>query len=419
MGIIIRKNRNIQENVKVRQDVKNIDLIHGTVPEQEGADVGVEEFSGYHRNTVQSYMNGVSGSPYSRQMDAKTGALKACGINFYDRLVQRHEMLIQSTGEPVHLLRRKWTGELCPCFDKQRLRANARCSNCFGVGYVGGYVGFINPKEPDGRIWLRVYPNMEDMPSHEQGISQDNQITAWALPTPILRDRDVIIRYDPNTGEESWRYVVLNIQRNMGLFNTHTAQVVTISRVDKTHPMNHVRVVDLLNNQVGDLVGKGDELQDLIESESGDGYNDGGFSLGYFSGYDAGYHDAFYQKPFRSIPDDNQDGWIDHPFDNNRRPGDTTEFWLAGYRCGYGDGFDDGDKQRMTTNPPQRLEDFERRRVDIASNTLGHPDPRVSPPPQVGPGDHSNGTSGVNPLAVPGNPYPEPGTQMPPPGTCP
>jgi len=413
MGIIIHKNRNIQENVKIRQDVKNIDLIHGTLPEQEAASVGTYEYSGYHRASIASYLAGHgTGSPYSRQMDQATGKLRSCGLNIYDRMVQQEEMLIQATGEPVWLLRRKWTGELCPCWDKQRMRASARCDVCFGVGYVGGYVPFINPKEPDGRIWIRVNPNVDDLKSQEQGLFQVNDINAWALPSPILRDRDVIVRFDPTTGKESWRYVIQNVTRNMGLFNAYTAQTIVMVKLDKTHPINYTRTVDLVNNLVGDLEGKGDEYQDMIEAEFGDGFQDGGFSLGYFSGYDMGYHDAFYQKPYRSIPDDNQDGWVDPPFGNERRPGDETEFWLVGYREGYKDGWEDGDKQRLTTYPTQRY-DFEERRVDIPTDTLGHPNPRVSPPPQVMPDDRSEGTSGVNPNATPSNPYPGPGCPSP------
>jgi len=384
LGIIIHKNKNIQENVRVRQDVKNIDLVKGTIPEQQAASVGVYEFSGYHRNTIPSYLSGQGGgSSYSRQYDLTTGQLRSCGLNLYDRMVQQEDVLLQSTGEPVWLLRRKWTGELCPCWDKNRQRAESRCPICFGAGYVGGYVLFVNAREPDGRIFIRVNPNVEDLKSQEQGLFQSNEIQGWTLPSPTLRDRDVIVRFDPHTGQESWRYIVTNVTRNSGLFNTFTAQVFTMVRVDKTYPINFIRVVDLLNNQVGDLQGKGDELQDLIETEHGDGFQDGGFSLGYFSGYDMGYHDAFYQKPYRSIPDDNQDGFIDDQFWQAKKTGDPElEFWLVGYREGYKDGFDDGDAQRLKTNPPNRLPTFEERRVDIPNNLLGHPNPRVVPPVQ-------------------------------------
>ena len=76
-----------------------------------------------------------------------------------------------------------------------------------------------------------------------------------------------------------------------------TAQQFRMNRLEKTSPVNFLREVDLVNNLVGDLRGKGDEFQDLIEAEHGDGFQDGGFSLGYLSGYDAGYHDAHYICP--------------------------------------------------------------------------------------------------------------------------
>jgi hypothetical protein len=419
MGIIIHRNRNIQENVRIRQDVKNIDLLRGTVAEQQDANVGVYDFSGYHRSTIASYLAGRGGgSPYSRQYGLN-GELVTCGLNIYNRMIQQEEMLIQATGEPVQLLRRKWTGELCPCWDKNRQRADTRCPICFGAGFVGGYVPYINPKEPDGRIFIRISPNMEDLKSMEQGMFQANEIQAWTLPIPTLRDRDVIIRFDPHTGLESWRYIIKDVTRNSGLFNTFTAQLFTIIRVDKTYPINYIRVVDLVNNQVGDLLGKGDELQDLIEAEHGDGFQDGGFSLGYFSGYDMGYHDAYYQKPYRSIPDDNIDGFVDDQFWAPHESADAKmEFWLTGYRYGYLDGTDDGDAQRLKIHPPDRLPVFETRRPDIPDNLAGHPNERVIPPTQVDEATRSFGTSGVNPNALPGNPFPSPAKCAPDPRTA-
>ena len=415
MGIIIHKNKNLHENVRIRQDVKNIDLIKGTGPEQKDANVGSYEYSGYHRNSIASYLKGQGGgSSYSRQYDAN-GNLVACGLNFYDRMVQQEEMLITSTGEPVWLLRRKWTGELCPCWDKNRQRADGRCPICFGVGYVGGYVGFVNSREPEGRIFIRVYPNQEELKSMEQGLAQVNEIQAWALPVPTLRDRDVIVRFDPYTKQESWRYLITQVTRNSGLFNIFTAQTFNMTRLDKTHPINFIRVVDLLNNQVGDLQGKGDELQDKIEAEHGDGFQDGGFSLGYFSGFDFGYHDALYQKPYRSIPDDNQDGWVDEPFWQARLTSDKTkEFWLVGYRNGYKDGFDDGDAQRMTVNPPDRIPDYEIRAVDTPNNLAGHPNPRVMPPVQVQPNPDDYRRTDIDESVSQGaNTEGQPGTNVP------
>ena len=382
MGIVIRRNRNIQENLAIRQDVKNIDLEKGSITEQVKADYGSYEYSGWHKSTISSYLDGMHGSPYSRQYNSK-GELVACGINWYDRMVQQQEMLIQSTGEPVVLLRRKWTGELCPCYNKPRNRAEGRCPICFSTGYVGGYVRFINTKESNGRIWIRLSPNLEDLKSQEHGMWQENEPSGWTLPTPTLRDRDVIIRYDPATGDESWRYEIQSVTRNQGFFNVHTSQQFTMKRLDKTHPINAVRLVDLLNDQVGDLRGAGDEWQDKIEAEHGDGYQDGGFSLGYLSGYDQSFHAAFYGKDISGIPDDNLDGYADKPFGPadglSDNAGSGLEFWLDGFREGFIDGTEDGQKMRLEKMPPERLE-MEKRRVDLPSNTLEHPNPRADDP---------------------------------------
>lgn len=389
MGIVIRRNLNVQENRRVRQDVKNIDLVHGTAPEQECQDTGNYEFSGYHRATIESYLQGVSGSPYSRQIDPATGKVRSCGINFFERLVQRHELLLRSTGEPVILLRRKYTGERCPCYDKRRGQSRRRCGICFGTGFVGGYVRFVNQKEPDGRIFMRFPPAQEDLDIQEQGMFQKHAPGGcWTLPCPILRDRDIIVRFDPTTGKESWRYEINGVTRNMALFNTFTAQTFNVFRLDKSHPIYVAGSlddfnIDLSNDLVGDLRGDGDELQNQIEEEFGDAYNDGGFSLGYLSGYDRGYHDSFYQKDLIPIPDDNVDGYSDIPFGPNDGYCDERHsglvFWHYGFTEGYKDGIADGDKQRLDQNPTERL-DMEKRRVDIPSDSLGHPNPRPPNP---------------------------------------
>lgn len=377
MGIVIRRNKSIQENRRVRQNVRNVDLVHGTIPEQDAQNAGTYEFGGYHRTSIEQYLQGKGGgSPYSRQIDIATGKVRSCGLNFYERLYQRNELLLRATGEPVVLLRRKWTGEMCPCFDRRRGRADARCPACFGGGFVGGFVRFVNLKEPDGRIFIKINPTEEDLNLEEQGLFQSHVPSCWTLPSPTVRDRDILVRYDPHTGKESWRYEIQNVTRNMGLFNTFTNQTFSMFRLDKTSPIyiagevDHF-LVDLANDGVGDLRGKGDEYQDVIEEEFGDGYRDGGFSLGYHSGYDKGYHDAFFGKDLLNIPDDDMDGFGDIPFGQNDGYGDRGAhliYWQAGFNEGYIDGVEDG----MRACPAPERFDFETRGVDVPTETSAH-----------------------------------------------
>lgn len=215
MAIVIRKNNAQQEGVCIKPNTQPIEHRYGTECEQNRNNFPGYPYSGYHRHTPSEYLLGKGGSPYSRQVD-KDGKLLSCGIDWYDRLLQRHEMLLRVTGEPVLLYRRKWTGERCPCVQPKSNQARGRCQICYGSGFVGGFVRHINLREPDGRIYVRVPPTEEDLELQDSGLFQKFQCRSWTLPAPIIRDRDIIIRFNPDTGEETWRYEVLKVNRSVG-----------------------------------------------------------------------------------------------------------------------------------------------------------------------------------------------------------
>lgn len=351
MAIVIRRALHQQEGEKVKSTAMPIDLQRGTAAEREDDSFESYPYQGYHRFTIADYLQGSNGSPYSRQY-TKDGKLISCGISWYDSHVQRLDMMLRATGEPVALWRRKWTGETCPkCYTDRVLRGNKRCEICFGTGFVGGYVRYINPREPDGRIYVRVGPTEENLITDKIGLTQVFNPASWTLPTPIIRDRDFLIRYDPKTGEETWRYEVLSVTRNKGFFNVPTVQNFTMARHDKTDPIYKVRWVDLADNLVGRLAGDhdgADELQTQIENRFGDGFGDKGFSEGYTVGYLKGAADGHANKDFRDIPDLNVDGIVDSPYGPGVDTPVNKEAYYLGYQTGYEDGFKDGQEARRS-----------------------------------------------------------------------
>lgn len=361
MAIVVRKNRNQLDGKYIKDTTAPNELERGTQQEQADSSLYAYPNTGYHRTTIEEYLTGScmtddgyggvrdpnkGASCYSRQY-AKDGTLISCGVNWYQRLVQRLEMQLEATGEKVILYRRKWTGEKCPCYDHSRGQSRSRCPVCFSTGFVGGYVQYINIRETDGKIWVRVNPTQEDLELKEEGMFQSFEPSCWGLPTPILRDRDVVVRYNIYNGEETWRYEILNVQRNMGFFNKTTAQMFAMKRLDKTDPIYNIRIVDLKDNLVGQLLEPTtDILQQQIANDHGDGYQDQGYSEGYMAGYNKGHSDGFNNLDFYPIRDEDGDGYLDTPYGIIDSEIYDKKSYQEGYLEGYNDGFEDGVTQR-------------------------------------------------------------------------
>jgi hypothetical protein len=284
---------------------------------------------GYHRYTAPEVFSGISSdgrcpSPYSR------GILANGGINGVIR--DREEQLINTTGKPVTLLRRQFTGPRCPCYSSNRGRSRARCDICYGTSYVPGYIPYVNQKDSLGRIKVRFEPYAEQLDRKEQGAFQEVTINAWTLSAPIVRQRDVLIVYDTN-GEEEFRYEIRNVTRNDIFGGEQGAQKFTVRRLDPTEPVylfDPFKVPDLTDisidlsaivtdygNIISDL-----PYQQLGTQDDGDypnlitepSFGDGTFAFMYTEGYKISYETNFrrileFKEPL-SIPDFNEDGFL-------------------------------------------------------------------------------------------------------------
>lgn len=354
MARVRKKNINQLNGIHIKDTTGPTELQEGTEAEQIKARVPSYPYSGYHRTTIGDYLNGGGASPYSRQNHGGTESDRK-GLYWYNRHVQRTEMMLQATGEPAILFRRKWTGEVCPCYDGRRGQARNRCDICFGTGFVGGYVRYVNCREPEGRILLRVGPTEEDLDLQEDGMRQKFIPACWTLPEPIVRDRDVIILFDPETGEETWRYEILSVERNRGMFRRFTLQKFNLHQFEKTDPIYNVEILGTAYNAVGDLTGPVDPNYDPhpgyghIDPETGYGeaYEDRGFSEGYIAGYGKGYEDRTHERDFDPILDENWDGKIDTPYGRNDPDYDEggKQNYMSGWEEGYRDGWRDKEKE--------------------------------------------------------------------------
>lgn len=154
--------------------------------------------------------------------------------DFTTHMLQREELMLETTGEPFVLIRRMWTGARCPCFMQRREHPDKRCQICYGTSFVQGYIQFFNPRRPDRRILVRIDPATDDLSIVDRGgLEPIYEPTAWTLPFPAIKDRDILIRFNPDN-TEAWRYFVLSVTRNKAFFTQTGAQKFTLKRIPKT-----------------------------------------------------------------------------------------------------------------------------------------------------------------------------------------
>lgn len=157
------------------------------------------------------------------------------GMDIFQRAMDREEELMESVGEKCVLLKRIWSGETCSCVTSKRQHPKIRsCKFCYGTGYIGGYEQVLNLRRADQMVMIRFYEATEDLKLGDHShLSQEFQPTALALFKPIIKDRDIIVRFD-FTGDIEYIYEVLNVNRERFVFNKYGRQKLSIIRLDKT-----------------------------------------------------------------------------------------------------------------------------------------------------------------------------------------
>ena len=157
------------------------------------------------------------------------------GVDIFQRAMDREEELMENVGEKCILFRRRWEGETCSCVTLRRQHPKIRsCRFCYGTGFVGGYEQILNPRRADKRVMIRFYEATEDLKLGDHThLMQDFQPTALALFKPMVKDRDLVVRFD-FTGDIEYIYEVLNVNRERFVFNKYGRQKLSIIRLDKT-----------------------------------------------------------------------------------------------------------------------------------------------------------------------------------------
>lgn len=202
--------------------------------DEENKDFQSEDFCGYHRTSPDLTLSGKDdcGSYLGGEWNGSRG------ISLFEQMQAREETLLDTTGEPVMLLKRIWSGRTCPCLNLRRVHPKMKsCEDCYGTGFEGGFTQYNYLKRNDTLIMMHFNETVEDLRlgAHEH-LMQEMEPNTWTLPNPVIKDRDLIVRFS-FSGEREYIYEVLNSSREKSLLRNYTRQKLNLKRLDKTDPV--------------------------------------------------------------------------------------------------------------------------------------------------------------------------------------
>lgn len=225
------------------RQVKRDDITTDGTNNDESGDFPPFDYCGtYRRLAPVDFWQGQCVGTYFGGVQRRDGQVVR-GNDVRMQTLQREELLLETDGEPFVLLRRLWTGIRCSCFMLRREHADARCPVCFGVGFVGGYEQFVNPRRADGRILVRVDPAVDDLKiGDKDALTPDYKPGNWTMAFPAIKDRDVLVRFNPDLKTEEFRYEILDVTRMRAFFAQSGVQKFNMQRFVRTDIIYQISV---------------------------------------------------------------------------------------------------------------------------------------------------------------------------------
>jgi len=145
---------------------------------------------------------------------------------YIEEIRRRNKALVEDSGEDWHLYLRMWQGSPCPCLPEEYgqdipWQPKARCIECFGTGYLGGYYPHITIKAVYSGMPRRLI-TFEDV-----GLRISHGFNVHMLWAPRIRKNDIFVRL--STGD---RFLVTEISedrtwRNVTLMQTLRCDIIT------------------------------------------------------------------------------------------------------------------------------------------------------------------------------------------------
>lgn len=204
------------------------------------------DYAGWHRTSIPDLLSGKClGSYFGGEQGCadgydSTGGLR--GIPIQTQMMQREEMLLESTGSSCILFKRMYEGKTSRHYDNISQNSAHRGIDNHGTIFVGGYEQYFNSKRSDGRLFIRFGPTKENYERQEPGIENVFVTNCWISVTPTIKDGDFIIRYNKD-GSEEWRYEIVDVERSDTFILNSGLQKFTAIRVRKTDPIYQVRSI--------------------------------------------------------------------------------------------------------------------------------------------------------------------------------
>lgn len=234
------------------------------------------DYAGWHRTDPSLLLMGgcldtyIGGELYCADSSLGVGR-QLRGISINEQSNQRLEILLNETGVPCVLLRRQHTGVRCSCYLSTVEYPEHRCPLCFGVGFVLGYSQYFNSRRSDGRIMVRFGTYTDDVKMGNAGLESEIITDCWTLVTPIIKDRDVILKFNDD-GTREFYYEVLDVARNYLFEGEYGSQKFRAQRVRKTDKIYQMLVIDstatipeVVSTSIGFMQGSGSPIPHIHE----------------------------------------------------------------------------------------------------------------------------------------------------------
>lgn len=105
----------------------------------------------------------------------------------WEEAIRRNGWILDQAGERVKVFIRKYMGERCECYDHDFNDAKQDCQTCYGTGIQGGFEGpydmTIAPMDAEKAIDF-----------DEEGLHVSQEYDTWTGPSPLLSQRDFIVK---------------------------------------------------------------------------------------------------------------------------------------------------------------------------------------------------------------------------------
>ncbi len=146
--------------------------------------------------------------------------------------IRREKWILDQGGERVKVFIRRAVGVRCGCVSDLHKQPTSDCLGCYGSGILGGY---------DGPFDISIAPDDGDKSVKQSnlGRSLSHTYDTWTLPTPLLSQRDFIVKLNGD------RYGIgpVRMPSNRGM---QLLQFFPISHLDELDIRYKVPVIDTL-----------------------------------------------------------------------------------------------------------------------------------------------------------------------------